>query len=88
MSTDPVQIELPEGLHEQIAAIVRSTGKTESEVVRQAITEYCARLSPPTNADDAPCYDLAERSGFLGCDDEGPSDLSVNPDYMDGFGRG
>ena len=88
MASDPLNIELPERVQDQLAAIVRATGKSESEVVSQALLEYYQRQSGPRSIDDmASCYDVAENSGFLGCDDGGPDDLSVNPKYMEGFGR-
>lgn len=79
MASDPLNIELPERLQDQLAAIVRATGKSESEVVSQALLEYCQRHSGSQSSDGAAtCYDVAEKSGFLGCDDGGPDDLSVN----------
>ncbi len=88
MASDPLSIELPERLQDQLAAIVRATGKSESEVVRQALLEYCQRQSGSQSGHEtATCYDVAEQSGFLGCDDGGPDDLSVNPKHMEGFGR-
>ncbi len=82
MSTDRLSIRLPVQSQEELAAIVRATGKTESEVVRDALAAYCqAHLTGPT------CYDVAKKAGFLGCVKGGPDDLSVNPRYMEGFGR-
>ena len=34
------------------------------------------------------CLDLAEQSGFVGSAPDAPGDLSTNPKYMEGFGRG
>jgi hypothetical protein len=88
MASDPLSIELPEGIQDRLTAIVRATGKSESEVVSQALLEYYERQSGGPSSDDATnCYEIAEKSGFLGCDDGGPDDLSVNPQHMEGFGR-
>jgi hypothetical protein len=32
-------------------------------------------------------YDAFERAGLIGCIKDGPSDLSTNPKYMEGFGE-
>ncbi len=45
--------------------------------------------SPETKSTTEPesFYDAAARLGFLGCIKNMPSDLSTNPNYMDGFGK-
>jgi hypothetical protein len=32
-------------------------------------------------------YDSLAESGFIGCIQGGPADLSTNPTYMEGFGE-
>ena len=82
MASNQLSIRLPEGIQDQLQAIVHATGKTESEVIREALAEYCEKQGRgPT------CYDVAKKAGFLGCVDGGPDDLSTNPRHMESFGR-
>jgi Arc/MetJ-type ribon-helix-helix transcriptional regulator len=82
MASARVSIRLPKDIHNQLRAVVRATGKSESEVVRAALSEYCRHQDrEPT------CYEVAKKAGFLGCTQGGPDDLSVNRKYMRGFGR-
>jgi hypothetical protein len=87
MASNSMHFELPEQLLRQLEVIVRATGKSEREVIEQALLEYCARRASDAKQALESCHDLASRTGFLGCDDGGPDDLSVNPAYMEGFGR-
>ncbi len=87
MASNPLHFDLPEPLLQQLEAIVRATGKSESEVIQQALREYCSRERPGAESPTESCFDVAVRAGFLGCDEGGPEDLSVNPAYMEGFGR-
>jgi len=73
---------LPQKLQQQLTALVRDTGKTEAEIVREAIEDYCRRHDrQPT------CLDLAEKAGLVGCVSEAPPDLSTGARHMEGFGR-
>lgn len=87
MASNPLHFDLPESLLQQLEAIVRATGKSENEVIQQALREYCSRKRVDAESPADSCFDVAVRAGFLGCDEGGPDDLSVNPTYMDGFGR-
>jgi len=82
-----MHFELSEQLLQQLEAIVRATGKSEREVIQQALAEYCSRQESDARSLVESCFDVAIRTGFLGCDDGGANDLSVNPAHMEGFGR-
>jgi hypothetical protein len=82
MAGERLSIRLPEPLQRQLEGLARRTGRTESELAREALSEYCERQQAGPS-----CYDVANKAGFLGCDDGGPDDLSVNPAYLEGFGR-
>jgi len=60
----------------------REKGVRPSEIVRQALEEHMKRRKPRQN-----CRELAERLGRLGCAKGLPTDLSTNPEHMEGFGR-
>ena len=63
-------------------ALKKATGKSESELVRNAIEELCRQ-----HRDEPTCYDIAVRMGIVGAVKGGPKDLSTNPKHMEGFGR-
>ena len=82
MSARRLSIRLSQVLEKQLASIVKSTGQTESDVVRAALEEYCQKHSAKPTA-----YDLFKAAGLIGCAKGLPSDLSTNERYMEGFGR-
>ncbi|MBI3466249.1 MAG: CopG family transcriptional regulator [Planctomycetes bacterium] len=82
MSSQRLSVRIPEGLQGDLESLARSTGKSESELVREAIEEYCRK-----HRGGPSCYDLALKAGLIGCAKDLPADLSTNPQHMDGFGR-
>ncbi|MBC7852535.1 MAG: CopG family transcriptional regulator [Pirellulaceae bacterium] len=76
-----ISIRIPKKLEQGVQKLVQSTGKSESEIVRAALEDYCQR-----NGREPSCYDLAASAGILGCG-SGPADLATNPTYMEGFGK-
>jgi hypothetical protein len=82
MATDRLSFRIPEPLRSGMESLSETTGRTESDLAREAIEEYLLRHgSLPT------CYELAEQAGLIGCVNTGKRDLSTNPGHMDGFGR-
>jgi hypothetical protein len=82
MASDRLSLRLPESLRTGLETLVESTGRTESDLAREAIAEYLRRHGTlPT------CYEIAEQAGFIGCIDSGVRDLSTNPKHMQGFGQ-
>lgn len=75
-------LQLPASIQQQLEALVRATGKSELEVLQEAIAKYAAE-----NQSSASCLDVALAAGFVAADQDGPDDLSTNPKYMEGFGR-
>lgn len=83
MSDQRLSIRIPENLRNDLETVARTTGKSESEIVRDALEEFCAKhVSGPS------CYDLAEQAGLIGCATNLPRDLSTGKQHMEGFGRG
>ncbi|MGI8982373.1 MAG: ribbon-helix-helix protein, CopG family [Pirellulaceae bacterium] len=76
-----ISIRIPKKLEQGVQKLVQSTGKSESEIVRAALEDYCRR-----HGREPSCYDLASSAGILGCG-SGPADLSSNPKFMEGFGK-
>ena len=56
-------------------------GVSPSEIVREVLTVHLKQRVPKEN-----CYELAKRLGIIGCAKGLPSDLSTNPEHMEGFG--
>ncbi len=82
MASDRLSLRLPEPLRSGMENLSELTGRTESELAREAIGEYLSRHATlPT------CYDLAKESGVIGCVKSGKGDLSTNPKHMEGFGQ-
>jgi predicted DNA-binding protein len=82
MNSDRLSLRLPEPLRTGLEALVETTGRTESDLAREAIEEYLLRHAKlPT------CFDLAQEAGIIGCVDSGKRDLSTNPKHMAGFGK-
>lgn len=82
MTTDRLTIRVDDELQKQLAMVAHATGKTESQVVRDALRDYIARHGHVQT-----CYDVARAAGLIGCVKGGPTDVSTNPKYMEGFGR-
>ena len=76
-----ISIRIPKKLEQGVRQLVQATGKSESEIVRAALEDYCRR-----HEREPSCYDLAASAGNLGCG-SGPADLATNPKYMEGFGK-
>jgi predicted DNA-binding protein len=77
-----LSIRIPDQLQDDLQQLASLIGKSESEIVREAIEEYCAR-----NGSGASCYDLAKQAGWIRRAGNLPKDLSTNKKHMEGFGR-
>ena len=75
-------VRISEDLQSEVDSIARQAGKSESQIVREALAEYCQR-----HGRNPSCYDLAHDLGLIGCVDSGQGDLSTNPAHLEGFGR-
>jgi metal-responsive CopG/Arc/MetJ family transcriptional regulator len=82
MPNQRLSVRIPAELQDDLESLAHTTGKSESELVREALEEYCLKYGNGPS-----CYDLAEKAGLIGCAKNLPKDLSVNPRHMDGFGR-
>lgn len=82
MATQRISIRIPRPLGERLKKQSAARGRSESELVREALETY---LTP--TKDEPSAYDLAERAGIIGCLQRGPRDLSTNPRHFKGFGK-
>ena len=76
-----VSLKMPESLAAEVAAVAHRRGVSKSALIREAIETFLTgdEANHPSSALDL-ARDLA--GAF-----EGPADLSVNKDYMQGFGE-
>jgi predicted metal-dependent peptidase len=76
-----------EALQQRISDFARRHGRSENDVMREAMEEYLDRHRSRSSSNGAKTpYEVAKERGLIGCL-EGPGDLSTNPKYFEGFGR-
>jgi len=86
MSVDPKTILLTEAQRRALAELSDKSGKPWPQIFSEALTAY--RPKGEANGKNGESFgEAAERIGLVGCV-EGPADLSTNPAYMEGFGKG
>lgn len=81
MSAHRLSIRISSDLAKQLDAFVKQSGRTESDVVREALEAYCDKRARAPSA-----YDKLKELGWIGDAQGLPSDLSTNPVHMEGFG--
>jgi len=81
MASRRLTIRVSERLHSKLAKLARATGRTESEMVREAVQEYVERHGAQES-----CYEIAREMGLIGCIKDAARDLSTNPKHMARFG--
>jgi predicted transcriptional regulator len=74
-------LKLPEALATKLQETARKRHTSKSAVVREALLSFFANGKL---LKDSSCYELA--SDLAGSLEGGPSDLSYNKKYMEGFG--
>ena len=82
MTDSRISVRLDKDTQRRLDEAVRATGKTESELVRDALSTYLLNRPAADN-----CLQLAQRHGLVGCAKRLPADLSTNRDHFEGFGR-
>jgi len=88
MSTDFHSIALTSEQQLQLAMLSERTGKSPSDLINQLLAE-CAASAPTvkTVSNGGTLYDAFAADGSIGMIKDGPSDMSTNPKYMEGFGQ-
>jgi hypothetical protein len=77
-----INVRVGARLKQELEVEAREKGVRPSDIVREALEEHMRQRTPRPN-----CRDLAERLGILGAAKGLPTDLSTNPEHMEGFGR-
>jgi hypothetical protein len=76
-----VTVKLPAELEKRVSATARKRRMSRSELIRESIRRHLEQpVEPPPGS-------FLEAAGDLIGSVEGPSDLSTNPRYLDGFGK-
>ena len=76
-----MSMKIPEGLHKRLERAAKERNTSKSNVVREALEQFFNG-----RASVRPISALELAGDLVGCA-EGPSDLSTNPKYMEGFGE-
>jgi Ribbon-helix-helix protein, copG family len=77
-----INIRVDGRLKRRLESMARAKGISLSALVRRILEERYLEPGPRES-----CYDLALRLGLLGSAKGPPTDLSTNPDHMEGFGE-
>jgi predicted DNA-binding protein len=77
-----VTVRFSSELRQRLKAAAERTGKQESELVRAAVEKHLAETEQTETA-----YDWLQKAGLIGMVKRGPSDLSTNKKYFEGFGK-
>ena len=80
MST--LTIKIPPVLEQELLQLSEQAHMSKSELVRRALTAFIAQRKTMTLVASA----LDQAGDLVGCFGGGPTDLSVNPEYLTGFG--
>ena len=80
-------LKLPRALDEQLSTAAKRRRSSKTALARKALESYLAKEAPPTSSSGAKT--VGELAGHLfGCIDvDGPTDLSTNKKYFEGFGE-
>ncbi len=81
MADSRISVRLDAKTHRRLDEAVTATGKSESELVRDALAAYFQDAQPGS------CLDLARQHDLIGCAKHLPPDLSTNPKHLEGFGK-
>lgn len=77
-----LSIKLPKVLDEKLTTTAKKRKKTKTALILEALREYLAEQEEKTIT----VAELARK--YIGAiDDDGPSDLSSNKKYMEGYGQ-
>jgi predicted DNA-binding protein len=80
-SSNRITVRVPQALTTRLRGRSRAKGRTESDLVREALEDY---LGSP--AGERSAYELAEEAGIIGAARNAPKDLSTAPRHFKGFG--
>ena len=79
---DRISIRVEGTLKKKLEGEAARKGTSPSVIIRQLLVEHFQGSEPQED-----CLQMAQRLGILGSIKGLPTDLSTNPEHMEGFGR-
>ncbi len=79
-------IHLTNEQQETLTRLAAQSGKPWQEVLGKALASFDEQTKTTNGAPPETVQAALVRLGLLGCVTDGPTDLSTNPQYMEGFG--
>ncbi len=88
MAIQSEDIKLDTHSRSLLEQLAKENGASVSDILGTALEEYAKKKTRRREYDSKlTCYDIAQQAGIIGMVEDAPSDLSYNPQYLDGFGR-
>lgn len=88
MNIDYHSIALTTQQQLQLAMLSQWTGQNPDELLDQLLAQCLARTSKTNGNGNAPTlYEVFVADGSVGMVHGGPTDMSTNPKYLEGFGQ-
>lgn len=84
MKGQPYELTAEQQAH--LASLAEQLGQPPSQVMDVALGRLDPRSNSTAGANGETFFEAASRLGFIGCIDDGPADLSTNPNYLEEFG--
>jgi hypothetical protein len=82
--SEPIRLTTEQ--QERLARLAAETGKPWEEVFGEALALFEIQTKTANGEPQETVHAAMVRLGLLGCIKDAPSDLSTNPEYMEGFG--
>ena len=85
MATDPSDIRLSDEQKQRLAEAADVTGLSPDQLIEDALRIALRIKGQPGETTGKTLYDAIAADGAIGCIQGGPTDVSTNPKYMEGF---
>jgi hypothetical protein len=88
MAIDPNDIQLTPAQQQFIADLAEKQGRLPQEVLEELVSPLGVHpRNGRRSASAESAHDIGQRLGLFAALENGPPDLSTNPQYMEGFGQ-
>ena len=90
MATDPSDIKLSAEYRRMLAQLADRLGKSPQDILDEALGRYADvpdAVKSANNSSGKSLFEAMQEVGAVASCADGPSDLSTNPEYMEGFGK-
>jgi Arc/MetJ-type ribon-helix-helix transcriptional regulator len=82
MEADRISVRVGRKLRSKIRKLAKTSGKRESELIREALEREFRSHTPETDS-----YAIAMELGLIGSIADAPADLSTNRKHLERFGK-